>query len=280
MKSTSHFEIHSQLHSNDFSMPSMHTHSFHEYFLMISGSCDFYVEDRIYHINKGTCIIIPAGVPHKTVYTGSPINERLCMEFSSHYIHNLTDDFSSDFLSLRLALNPIKIPDSDFPNLLRALSSIMVENSNQHILGSYSSNYIRFLLEALLVKLLTYNSDNEMSNIRSNNSDDIKIKTALEFINRHFSEPLTLTQVASEMGLNSSYFSTKFKTCKGTGFKEYLTNLRLRKAERMLLETKRSITEIAFECGFESSNYFGDIFKKKNNVTPSYYRKIKGNIEG
>ena len=46
----------------------------------------------------------------------------------------------------------------------------------------------------------------------------------------------------------------------------------------MLLETGMSITEIAFECGYDNSNYYGDAFKKVNGVSPSTFRKLKGNI--
>ena len=41
----------------------------------------------------------------------------------------------------------------------------------------------------------------------------------------------------------------------------------------------KNITEIAFECGFENSNYYGDAFKQKNGVSPTEYRKLKGNIK-
>ena len=47
----------------------------------------------------------------------------------------------------------------------------------------------------------------------------------------------------------------------------------------MLLETNKNITEIAFECGFENINYYGDAFKQKNGVSPTEYRKLKGNIK-
>lgn len=79
--------------------------------------------------------------------------------------------------------------------------------------------------------------------------------------------------------LNPSYFSKRFKTVIGTGFKEYINNLRITKSEKMLLETNKNITEIAFECGFENSNYYGDAFKQKNGVSPTEYRKLKGNIK-
>ena len=53
------------------------------------------------------------------------------------------------------------------------------------------------------------------------------------------------------------------------------TSIRIKNACRLLLETKLSITDIAFECGFNDSNYFGDAFRHMKGVSPNKYRKNK-----
>ncbi len=73
--------------------------------------------------------------------------------------------------------------------------------------------------------------------------------------------------------MEETYFSKKFKQLTGFGFNEYLTQIRLRKSEILLLSPENSINEIADMCGFSSSNYFGDIFKKHTGLSPSQYRK-------
>ena len=78
--------------------------------------------------------------------------------------------------------------------------------------------------------------------------------------------------------LNPSYFSSKFKSVNGVGFKEYLNNVRIIRAEKLLLETDMSITEIAMKCGYETSNYFGDAFRRTNNCSPSQFRRMNGNV--
>ena len=78
--------------------------------------------------------------------------------------------------------------------------------------------------------------------------------------------------------LNPSYFSSKFKSVNGIGFKEYHNNVRIIRAEKLLLETDMSITEIAMKCGYETSNYFGDAFRRINNCSPSQFRRMNGNV--
>ena len=113
-----------------------------------------------------------------------------------------------------------------------------------------------------------------MESFNSNNT----IQLAVAYIDNNFQSKITLHDIADKFHLNASYFSKRFKTVHGIGFKEYLNNLRITHSEKLLLETKKSITEIAFECGFENSNYFGDAFRGKNGISPTEYRKVKGNI--
>ena len=89
----------------------------------------------------------------------------------------------------------------------------------------------------------------------------------------HYADNLSLENVAEKFNLSRSYLSKKFKTATGFGFKEYIINVRIQNACRLLLETDKSITDIAFECGFNDSNYFGDAFRKAKGISPHKYRK-------
>ena len=66
--------------------------------------------------------------------------------------------------------------------------------------------------------------------------------------------------------MNKSFLSKRFKTATGFGFKEYIINLRIQNACRLLLETNKSITDIAFECGFNSVSSFNRSFKKVKGI--------------
>jgi YesN/AraC family two-component response regulator len=104
------------------------------------------------------------------------------------------------------------------------------------------------------------------------------IEEAAEYIYNHYTSQITLKEVAGRIHMSPAYFSRKFKAVTGFGYKEYLTNIRIREAVGLLLNTAKSITDIAVECGFGDGNYFGDAFKKIKGVSPRVFRRMKGII--
>ena len=98
------------------------------------------------------------------------------------------------------------------------------------------------------------------------------------YIYFNYDKEITLEDVSLKFNISKSYFSKRFKEVTGFGYKEYLISVRLREACEQLLNTDKSITQIAYECGFNDSNYFGDAFRKTKGVSPNKYRKNKGLI--
>ncbi|MBQ8300981.1 MAG: helix-turn-helix transcriptional regulator, partial [Clostridia bacterium] len=106
-------------------------------------------------------------------------------------------------------------------------------------------------------------------------SGDSIIEKAAHYIIKNYNKNITLEIVSEFVHLSAGHFSKKFKAETGIGFKEYLVKIRIQKAAELLYETDDSVTEIAFKCGFNDSNYFGDAFTRIMRISPSRYRKMK-----
>ena len=89
----------------------------------------------------------------------------------------------------------------------------------------------------------------------------------------HFTEPLSLPEVASHFGLSPQYFSTFFRENFGRTFTQHINSLRIEQAARLLRETDLPVMEVGFSVGFDNFSYFIKRFRSVYGVSPSHYRK-------
>jgi two-component system response regulator YesN len=95
---------------------------------------------------------------------------------------------------------------------------------------------------------------------------------ALEYLREHYAEPITLNSAADTAQVSTAYLSRLFSEQLRTGFTDYLTELRIEKAEKLLRETRMNIKEVSFAAGFQDPNYFSKIFRKVTGMLPSAFR--------
>ncbi|MBN2717152.1 MAG: helix-turn-helix transcriptional regulator [Deltaproteobacteria bacterium] len=101
----------------------------------------------------------------------------------------------------------------------------------------------------------------------------ITIHRAVEYIYANYAESLTVGDMAHKANLSTSHFTRLFRREMGIAPAEYLLQIRLNVAKRMLQANDRTLTDIAFDCGFGSSSYFSHSFSKAFGMAPSLYRK-------
>jgi len=102
------------------------------------------------------------------------------------------------------------------------------------------------------------------------------ISRAIQYIEKHYAESLSLRQVAAQVHLNPSYFSHLFKKITGASFVNYLIEVRMDKAKQLLSNTDLNVTEVAGKVGYDLPNYFAKLFKQSAGVTPKEFRRQRG----
>lgn len=112
-----------------------------------------------------------------------------------------------------------------------------------------------------------------------NLADSERIKQMMDFIGEHYSEPLTVEEIASAAGISVRECSRCFRRCIGVSPIDHLTGLRVQRAAGMLVETSKSVLEISENCGFSSPSYFSKVFREATGVTPNVYRRKRGMAE-
>ncbi|MDF2886553.1 MAG: AraC family transcriptional regulator [Lacrimispora sp.] len=265
------FQISRTRRSYEFNMRKSHWHPYYELFYLVSGHCKIFINHSLYYLEPGDMIFISPGEIHRTTYHSSPVNERITLSFDKEYLNDMTQSCGSLLTDSLFQNSKISIPAGSRPYAEELIQKMVYEGAGQ---DGYSPMMMRNYLYELLIFLSR--CQEARSDVGKMEVGEKAIEEAAEYIYHNYGASITLYEVAELIHMSPAYFSRKFKSVTGFGFKEYLTNIRIREAASLLLNTGKSVTDIAFECGFGDGNYFGDAFKKIKGVSPRDFRKMQG----
>ena len=248
------------------SMPKSHSHPYYELYYQISGERRYFIGDSIYDIYPGDIVFIKPYELHRTVSSNNKGFERYIINFNHNHIKELEKEIGEENLNEFLNLQCIRFTSKNAEKINNLIDIVNMENMSH---DKYSNQFKQNLLSHIVLFSLRHG---ESKNQRTKDGAD-KIQDVAHYIKENCHLKITLHDASKLAFMEETYFSKKFKQLTGFGFNEYLTQIRLRKSESLLLSTKQTIGEIAEMCGFSSANYFGDIFKNCNGESPSQYRK-------
>ncbi len=136
------------------------------------------------------------------------------------------------------------------------------------------SNVVLLEMHARLVRMtdrILPSKTNEISQIHS--SEISYVERIAMYIAQNYSSPIKAADIGEEVGLHPDYANVIFKKAFGMTLNEYVVQERITQAQRKLVSTDKSITDISYECGFNSMSRFNLAFKRINKCTPREYRK-------
>lgn len=111
-----------------------------------------------------------------------------------------------------------------------------------------------------------------MTQALKQNRQDSRLTRIMDYLNLHYADKLSLTDIAGLAHMSEASFSRFIKQHTSKSFVDFLTDIRLGAAARELVDTSLSIAEIGYNCGFNNLSNFNRIFKKRKGVTPHEYR--------
>lgn len=257
--------------ANSPGMAHSHFHNYYEIYFLMDGSRRYFINHTLYDVVPNEVVLINKGDIHQTIAVSDErIYYRYLLTFSEQFIERLGPEFSKDVLLRIFDCKKAHIHEAmqnTFKTLLRRLESRI---NAKDVYSQYMAK-INFLEILVSINKIV---DNNISPLMDNlTAYEDRIQDVCRHICNYYNQPISLNQMAKIAYMSPTYFSKKFKRVTGIGFNEYLNNVRIKMAASMLIETKSSITEIASFCGYQDSNYFGDVFKKIMGVSPNKYRK-------
>ena len=245
-------------------------HRYHELYYIAEGKCSVFIGQRTYRLQAGDFAMIPAGTLHKTDFTSRGQNTKYVISFSLNTAKRLDALLETDLLATGIRAGKIKAPVQRQEAILLLVNRMLYEFENQPPLGK---SLCLALLAELLISLQRYR-EGEEENDGSEDAAHGRMREVAAYLCEHAREQITLTDVANHFALSPSHLSRVFHQETGFGVREYLVHYRIRLACDLLLNSGLSVTQIADQCGFSDSNYFGDAFKKATGLSPREYRKL------
>lgn len=226
-----------------------------------SGSGIFETKEGKFRITPGTVLLLFPGVWHRykpDFNTG----------WTEHYI-GFSGSFTQRIFQHELfsAANPIlKVGFQDI--LVKEINDIfqLIKDEKPGFQQQCSGKLI-FILGRMISVLKT----NEFAN------KDIEriIRKACLYLRDNLHQNVNIEELSSNLNVSYSYFRRMFKKYTGMSPNQYHLGLRIQKSKELILYSKKSIKQIAFDLGFESLFYFSRIFKNKEGISPVAFRSLK-----
>ena len=220
-----------------------HEIKFNELTFLFTGEMTYYVNDAIHTITSGDIIYVPAGSIRQRE-TGDIPNDYLSINFHS----DSTLEF--DTILKNCINNEVKLLLSYFET---AYSSPSTDRQSK----------LKLALETLIMQI----TDNMYDSYTSPLSAEI-----ISFISSHYTEKITLNDISQATFYSAAYCENEFKKTTGKSIINYLIDVRINAAKKLLAESSMSCARIAAAVGFDDANYFSRIFKKRTGYSPLKYR--------
>ena len=249
----------------------LHYHDELEFIIVYEGSFAITVDDTEYFAQSGDVVFVGSGVPHSTRYVTPSRTGLVQFRENDFFSSSITKIIKYSVKFNNLSESKIRIIRN--PELFASLDRLLLESDKK-------SDAFEIFIRSEVYRILglLYRDGILLDTEKFFASKEIqKILPALEYINKNYSENITLDDTSEMLGFDPSYFCRIFKSATGATFTEYLNFVRVCKAEKLLAQTNKSIIEISENVGFSSISYFNRVFKKVRNTSPGAYRRTDHN---
>lgn len=245
-----------------------HYHPEYELTYIVKGNGYRIVGNSYEYFNDGDLVLLGNHLPH--TWSGK-LNDDIKSDA-------VVIQFSKEFIAPFLGLNESLLIKNMLDTSVRGIRFEPDEELVSKIIALTETNGVDKILKLISVlddlskKQPILIASNSFHNVVSK-KNEMRINKVCLYIQNNFYTKISLKEVADLIFLTESNFCKFFKKATGKTYSDYLNELRINEACRLLVQTEKSINQISFECGFESLSYFNRVFLSKKEMTPSMFRK-------
>ncbi|WP_294472012.1 DUF2200 family protein [uncultured Ruminococcus sp.] len=259
----------------------IHCHPEFELYVFAEGQCRFQTGDRTFTAKAGDLVLVQPDVLHgaETIH-----DERVAYHialFDPRLVTGGIEDRAYQeiwlpLISGKMVLDPLITPAHPYYEELKRCAD--------HVIScvQFPTLQNELLLRASLMELFYLLLDSGSIHEKGRHSADAEgiLAPAIDYIQEHYTQPLTVEMLAQTVHLSKSYFMCVFRKTFGMPALAYVHHVRIEAVCELLQHSTESITEIAVRCGYPSLANFNRHFQKEVGMTPGEYRRSTGSAAG
>ncbi len=252
----------------------LHYHEYTELLFGISGRARVAVGRGSFPLEPGSMAVIYSSAPHDVLACGEPCSYYV-VKFLPQILLAGEQTYSEYGYVLMLMQH---LPHRQFLFGSEELAQTEVPVLFRHLMEEWDRQEFGYELSLradvtrIFLYILRRWRERNLSLVEPLSASRDLMQRVLSYIHAHYSD-LTEESTAAACGISPAHLSRSFRQGMGTTFSAYVTGVRLREGERLLLTTDDSVTDIAQNVGFSTAAYFIARFREANGVTPSRYRR-------
>ncbi len=251
-----------------------HWHGDVELFYLQSGCLEYHLPGGSTVFHAGDAGFVNAGVPHMTRAVGP----EECRQQEHIFLPSLVAGAPGGDIERKYVAPLLKNPAADLIAVPAAdPGSAALRALMDEAYGTYRARdagyeiAIRERMSRAWLALLDFAPEPAAGSGRG--EDRERIRAMLRYVEAHYDRPVSLAEIAAAANIGAREADRCFRRQLDATPFEYLLDYRLERARQLLLNTSLPVTETGLRCGFQSTSYFGRLFREKTGLSPSEYRR-------
>ena len=245
-------------------MTMFHSHDHYEIYVLTRGERSLFLNNSLYHVVAPCIVTIPPQNLHRTEGGAyERYNVLVLPQYLGEYEKSVLEKHALTIYS------PSKEQFDVIVHLVQAMQRLdgKKDETSEHIVRSLFTSFVHVYSEL--------SESGKTPIMKSADGLSYLSLKLVDYMNTHYGENISLSLLSEKFFVSKSSLLYIFKRDLKCTPMNFLLNLRIMNAKKLLTTSDKSVAEISRICGFSSPNYFGDIFKLKEQLTPMQYRKIR-----
>lgn len=249
----------------------LHRHDAWELYYVVHGYGNRTAGDTLQPFAASDVVLIPPSMLHRWDYAPGSADEDGCVRYlMTAFGHKFVERCTELFPELRNRLARVVFPTEALkfgPESSRAIRQTLIAMNGMDELERLCAMF------RLLPVVFTSSDHTFTGRPRHIERDVRRMQQICAYVMAHYVHPISLDDIAAEMGMNRSAFCTYFKRCKGMTFTQFVARYRVNTVCELLRQSQRQVSEICYMTGFNNVSHFNHVFRQLKGMSPSAYRK-------